>query len=855
MNTTDTGVYNAMFTNAQIARPRLEKIFNQAINNRLVFVVAGAGYGKTRAVRQYIQNQEDAVVRWIQLTESDNMVSRYWENYTHTVQLDNPELAVKLRILGFPETLAQFKQFIDILGKYEHRSHKAFLILDDFHLIHSESALTFAERCAHLNVPGSYVIIISRTQPQINVTSLFPEERASIITESELCFTSEEIAEYLEKSEIHFSMRDIPKIVNATKGWALAVSLLALILKRTTGNIDYALKSVKQNVFNIMETEAWNDFSENTKKMLAGISLLSDLPVMPLRELFEKSSILEVAQLSSFTWYDSFVGDYRIHPLYMEFLQHKRNILSDDEKNSMYERAIQWCDENNFQTGAMSYYAKLHNYEEMAKLFFSFPFKMSQDKSEYFLKILDELDDDKENPALLLLKVEFVPLLLIGIGKYEEAKAYAEDVIKEWEDSKAPIAPVLLYSAYSNLSCVDMYLCIKTHKYRAPEYLNKAMEYYKSTSMPRHDESGAFFITHVRSFANLVGEGAKIEDFDRFLAASKVTAKKIAQTSHHMYHGYDDLVSCEIAYFKNDLEAARAHANKTIFKAREKGQYSIAMVATGYLLRIATYEGDTISAKRILQQLKDYTEITQFWNAQLLYDLYTGLFYANIRLPELVPLWLSADDLNTVEETRIPVRELIVGAKSHIASKNYEWAVTYLCNSYPRAPYERFAFGELSLTITLAVARFNAGDIEEAIKDFEKAYKLSYDGVFYMHFIESGKDICPLITAILKREDNKIPEEWLDMTSRRAAVFSKKAAVVANAIKIKEHVKETVHLSTRELEILYDLYHGLSRDEIAAHRYLSINTVKKVLQSIYLKLDANNSVDAVRNALDKKLIQ
>ncbi|MCL2426931.1 MAG: LuxR C-terminal-related transcriptional regulator [Oscillospiraceae bacterium] len=857
MNATETDVYNAMFTNTQIARPRLEKIFNQAVNNRLVFVVAGAGYGKTRAVRQCIQNQEEAVVRWIQITESDNMVSRYWENYTHTVHSDNPELAEKLRNLGFPETLAQFKQFTGILKKYEHRSHKAFLVLDDFHLIHSESALTFAERCAHLNVPGSCVILISRTEPEINVTSLFPEERASIITESELRFTSEEIVEYLDKCGVNVSMRDVPKIANATKGWALAVSLLALVLKRTTGNLDYALKSMKQNVFNIMETEAWSDFSENTQKMLAGISLLSDLPVLPLRELFEKSSTLETTQqLSSFTWYDSFAGDYRIHPLYMEFLQHKRNILSNDERASMYKRAIQWCDKNNFQTGAMNYYAKLRDYEKMVKLFFSFPFKMPQDKSEYFLKILDGLnDDDKEDPALLLLKTEFVPLLLIGVGKYEEAKAYAEDVIEKWKNSKSPTAPFLMYSAYSNLACIDMYLCVVTHKYRAPEYMEKAIEYYKLVPASNHDESGPFFITHVRSFASLVGEGAEIEDFDRFLAASKETAARIAQTSHHMYHGYDDLVSCEIAYYKNELEVARAHANKTIFKAREKGQYSIAMVATGYLLRIATYEGDAIGAKKILQQLKDYTEIPQFWNAQLLYDLYTGLFYANIRLPELVPQWLSADDLNTVEETRIPVRELIVGAKSHIASKNYEWAITYLCNSYPRAPHERFAFGELSLTITLAVARFNAGDIEEAIKDFVRAYKLSYEGVFHMHFVESGKDICPLINEILKRKDNNIPVEWLKVTSRRAAVFSKKAAVIANAVRVKENVKEPVHLSAREQEILYDLYHGLSRDEIAAHRYLSINTVKKILQSIYIKLDANNNVDAVRIALEKKLVQ
>jgi len=854
ITTAETGAYTSTLSDTNVPRPRLDKLFSQATKNKLVYVVAGAGYGKTRAVRQYIQNQQDAVVRWIQLTEGDNIVSRYWENYTLAVQSDNPDLAEKLRNLGFPETTTQFRQFTSILKKNEHRSHKAFLVLDDFHLIHSKSALTFAERCAQLSVPGSCVVIISRTQPEINATALFPTEKASIITENELCFSFEEIAKYFDNYGIRHSTKDIAKIAEATKGWAFAISLLALILKRTTGNIDYALKSMKQNIFSIMETEAWNDFPENTQKILAGVSLLSDLPITPIREIFETESIFEnTPQLSSFAWYDSFANDYRIHPLYMEFLQNKHDVLTNDEIAFMYEKAIQWCGENNFLTGAMSYHGKLGNYEEMFKLFLTLPFKMPHDKSEYFLEILESIDDDDENNALLMLKTEFIPLLLIGVGKYEEATAYALETIEKWENSKAPIASALLYSAYSNLACTDMYLCIKTHKYRAPEYLKKAMEHYKP--MPtKTNEEGAFYITHLRSFACLVGEGADFEDFDRFLEASKETAAQIAHTSHHMYHGYDDLVSCELAYLKNELDVARTHAHRAVLKAREKGQHSIAMVATGHLLRIAIYEGDAISATKILKQLEEYLEIPEFWNAQLLYDLYTGLFYANIRLPKLAPQWLISDEISTGEEARIPIRELIVGAKCHIALKNYGLAITLLCNAYPRDPWERFVFGELSLAILLAVARYNIGDVEEAIKDFEKAYELSYDGVFCMHFIELGREIRPIIDAMLKRDGNKVPEEWLKMVGRRADVFAKKATIVARAVRVKEKIDNHIQLSDREKEILNDLYHGLSRDEIATHRYLSVNTVKKILQSIYIKLDANNNVDAIRIALEQKII-
>ena len=56
------------------------------------------------------------------------------------------------------------------------------------------------------------------------------------------------------------------------------------------------------------------------------------------------------------------------------------------------------------------------------------------------------------------------------------------------------------------------------------------------------------------------------------------------------------------------------------------------------------------------------------------------------------------------------------------------------------------------------------------------------------------------------------------------------------------------------MEVLNDMYKGLSREEIAENRYLSINTVKKIIQSIFIKLDANNTASAIRIAVKRKIL-
>jgi len=841
-----------------LSRPRMDKLLDSAIRYDLVYVVAGAGYGKTQTVHRYLKPRENCVIRWIQLSESDNVVSHFWENITHNVSFDNPELAARLRDLGFPETSSRFKQFTDILKKMEHSLPEVFLVLDDFHNIHDPDVLVFAERCATLHLPNSCVIIISRKEPDINSVSMFAKGEAIIISEDELRFTEGETIEFLKQHGIKVSAKDIPKIVDSTKGWILALNLLALVLKRKPDDLDHALEATRQNLFKLLEFEAYADFPEDIRRRLVQLSLTPNLPLLPLSEsLYDDLFIQYAQQLSPFIWYDSFISDYRIHPVYLEFLQSKQHILSDEEKHEIYMRVSKWCFENDFYTDAIKYCAITGQYGRMLEVLISYPFRMPERTGEFFLSIIRDIDpDDKEEDdlSLLALKSLFIPILLMGTNKFKEAEDYSFATISKWENVKTPAAYVLLAIAYSNLSYISLYTGTLTGDYDFPKYLKMSLEYQKLSGIPPAVGSGAFLVADIRSFACIPGEKAKLSDFEQYIEKTRENAIYIAETPHGMYHGYEDLAACEFEYFKNNLAEARSFAHSAILKALEHGQYSIASMANGYLLRLAIIEGDYPLSKEIMKQMEKYPGADVFWNRHLLYDLFTGFFYAQIGLPEMAASWLIIDNKETESEVRIRVRELIVSAKCCIASQKFKQALTILSNSYPREPMHRFRLGELTLTLLLSLTRLKTGDVDGAMSDFEKAYTLSYDGVFEMPFIELGKNFQALATAAVKHEGCMVPKSWLTSTGRKASAYTKKAAVITASIKKEMKIKDDVKLSDREYEILQDLYHGLSRDEMAATRYLSVNTVNKILHSLFMKLDANNNIDVIRIALDKSLL-
>jgi len=196
----------------------------------------------------------------------------------------------------------------------------------------------------------------------------------------------------------------------------------------------------------------------------------------------------------------------------------------------------------------------------------------------------------------------------------------------------------------------------------------------------------------------------------------------------------------------------------------------------------------------------------------------------------------------------------MIGVNELIALKKFDQALTVLSYSYPREPNERFYFGELFFSLMSAVSKMKTGDASGALADFKKAYDTSFKGLFEMPFIETGKNLHQLVTAASSREELGIPKEWLTKIGRKANIYAKKIVIISDLYKAETKKKDAYQLSDREQKVLLDLYHGLTREEIAENQYLSLATVKKILESIRIKLDANNVADVIRIAIKNNLI-
>jgi len=163
-------------------------------------------------------------------------------------------------------------------------------------------------------------------------------------------------------------------------------------------------------------------------------------------------------------------------------------------------------------------------------------------------------------------------------------------------------------------------------------------------------------------------------------------------------------------------------------------------------------------------------------------------------------------------------------------------------------------FGRIELLAMEACALYQSKDRAGGARALREAYETASPNGITMPFIELGKDMRTLITSALRAENSDIPRPWLELINRKSAYYAKQQAIVTASLEKANIIGGGVDLSSRELEVLRDLYGGLSQSQIAEKRKISVSSVKTVYKILGQKLEAHSLTDIIRNSVERKLV-
>ena len=834
-----------------LIRPRINALLKKAIEKPLVIVCAGAGYGKTRAVYDFVRENKIATI-WVQLSDQDNVPSRFWESFVHGIaQLPGVTCVEDYRNLGFPDTDDKVNQYISFrnrgMASLPHGKYLA--VFDDFHLINNPEVIRFVERFAQDTQRKYSILLVSRETPKINVAALRIEDSVFDIQEEDLKFTEKELSLYLAKQDLSVGPAVLRDIYEDIDGWAFSVNLVARCLKKSPGYSGFARVAMKTHIFELMEAEVFNVVSEKLKRFLARLSLIEHLSSDLIDILSEGDEELldEFENQNAYIRFDIYMHAYLIHHLFLDFLRTKQSILTQDEKNKTYQAAAKWCEDNDYTIDAIGYYEKTGDYEAIVSILADIPFFMHYDLALYMLDVFKRVPEEK------FFQVDYLAVMylrtVLCLNREQDFISLVEFFEKKF--LKLPEKNVL-----------------RKHSLGLFYHLQGLMRFFMSTTDECYDFNIYFAkmndhladspIKPGKWLANNLGAWANGFSSDKPEKA-KEYMETVAQMGAYVNHclsgvmiGLEGLAVGEMKYFHGETQGIEPLFVSAIENGWNVRQFETVHRALFYLMRVALSHGKREKAEQALRDMEALLEEKEYTQRFLSYDIAQGWYYYVLQQPDLIPSWLKEKFSPYGHAFFFENFGNQIKARYHFMTKNFAPLLAYIDEMKQR---ESILYGRVEMLAIEACVLYQLREKSGACAALRSAYEAVVPNGILMPFIELGKDMRTLTTAVMHESDCGIPLQWLETVNKRAALYAKyQAMMISDYEKDMGVSNEWMTLSARETDILRELYAGISRADIAVKQRLSLSTINMNIQNIYKKLGARNLTDAIRIAVERELL-
>ena len=826
-------------------RDRIDKLLETAAQSPFAVVSAAAGFGKTQAVSAYLERSEYRNV-WMSITALDNIPSRFWEHFTASCKRHRPDLAARMEVLGFPDSLQAFDAFLaEITEELYRDSRFVIFVFDNIHLITEPLIQKFFTSLIEARTVNNSVFFLTRHWP---VYGWEIRETPQLVVTDELRFTAEEIFELFENIHMDWDMEEAVKIRQYVSGWPMALSIAAHYLQRHDTEYAEKLKfsSTKPVLFQLFEEEIFTQYTEKEQAVLIKLSVLESFPRgLVFAVSGEKHRDLhQLLAANLFIKYDAQTERFYFHPLYHDYLKEKLLSIDPEEVEEAYQKAAEWCRQEGHYYDAINYYRCCGDSASIWETLELFVAKRHpKSEADFLINEIETLPEElKEKQPMTRI---VLAALLVNNLRFLESLQVITDVQSELEAK--PVNPdnqALLGECYVARGLISLGM----------GSLDFA-SYFKlaSTLLPQGSRYWGKEIRLIEFGPGLNLQKPGASELESGIASYTEGVPFITDVLHGAGYGLDSLCRSEALFLSGDVKGAFEPAYQALYAAKSKDQYDIIGNALFILLRCYTALGDYQNIKDTFAHVNQYEK--EKASASLgIWDIVKGWYYTEVEDTKRVPGWIrnavhsSYSPLSIERPVLVQLRCLIVEGKMEEALALSE-QLEYLAKS------KQSVIAMIYVELGRCFAHYASGHMEAAIRSLTAAYQLTGDNSIVMPFVEYGSPMRSLLERVRSMAADEIAPEWVERIHAKASTYAKRRAYLVNCYRQEqESLPGDFGLSRRELELLTHLSQGLTREEISECMNLTLNTVKSMLKQIFAKLGAVNSVDAVRIAMIYKLI-
>ena len=419
-----TKLHRPQVSREHVYRDHLIDLLDKNLYKPFTLVSAGAGYGKSMLISSWLEKSNKPYA-WLSLSDEDNDLRIFINGISTSLRKNFPKalghISDFLEVAALPPLNVLSESLINGLDEID---EEFILVLDDYHLIQNVQINELMNKLLQFPPQLMHLVIISRIDPFLNLSSLRARSRIHEIRMAELCFNESEILELLknnfhEEADIAISH----KLMQQTEGWITGLRLLFLMVKKgdDLNETFEKIHSISPTTTNFLLEEVILNQPEPIRDCIIKMSivdrfcdeLIDELCLSHAKNLAAEISGKEVIQalLNSnlFTISLDYNGKwYRFHHLFQEMLQSQlKKQHSNKDINAMHLKASEWFDKNNYKEDSVRHAIKANDTKAAADLVSSYRYEMMEAGQMHRLnRLIDLLPESviDKNPALLMAK-------------------------------------------------------------------------------------------------------------------------------------------------------------------------------------------------------------------------------------------------------------------------------------------------------------------------------------------------------------------------------------------------------------------------------------------------------------------
>jgi LuxR family transcriptional regulator, maltose regulon positive regulatory protein len=863
-----------------VARSQVDALIDQGTRGPVTLVCAGAGWGKTLATAAWAAaGPAVGDVAWVSLDATDNQPRTFWSYLVAALRAaTHPPAANPLAHLvpglgSDEETLQRLVAGLGLLPK------PVVLVLDDFDVITDPVVIDGLSRLLRVPVLQLRLVLLTRGEPSLSLHRLRLAGQLVEIRARDLALSSADAASLIVQDGVVLQEGESELLVQRTEGWPAGLRLAAMFLGRRDGGkraaVDFG--GDDQAVSEYLAEEVLSRHPTEVQRFLLLTSIAERVNGALAKELTGDSRGQE--HLEVLAGSNTFVVGlgpgrewYRYHTLMQQMLRHRLTTETPDIVPDLHRRAAHWFSAHGHSIEALRHAADAEDWELLGRLLVTqaLPLAVSVDRAALDL-VLARVPSHRlaDSPELALAAAT----LMLNAGRFEAMEPHLARAERQMSTYRAKTSPGtrighLLLSTAVSRSRGDNDAVVRSAESALEELSGQAL------TMPAARGYRASALSNLGTGLLWSGRLAEAEKhLVDGLAEAEGTALDASRVNMLAHLALVEALS-------DRLGIAHSHASQATTIVRERGWAPLAQAATAYLAlgvvhlqrnalddaTAALAEGQTVAALdraprcamgllevRISASLGQVdTARTQMqrlrrelgdWEPPDLLARWVRIADAEIDLAAGDPaaaLGLEVDAPEARESLRAPERLVRARALLLVGEpRKAEHAV---------APLHDPALGNSSLVEAWVLTALAADRLREDRRANEALLKAL--------LAAEPEGIRRPFTA---REDGPLPRllnrvKALHPSARRF-IQQLETEMTDVPTGLPAGGTETISLTDRELSVLQYLPTLMTYPEIAAHLFISVNTLKSHIRSIYVKLGVVSRRQAVHRAIDLGLLE